>query len=185
MYLIRKVEKNLTLQEWSDIIDSADIFLSSHAIAALDEKISEDEIISFLSEKNISDTFYANIFPYLTKNFKNISRYHQAIEGWRKNTPGSNFLRSEIPNSVDSKFIEKHMSSIFHTFGTDAGVVIVHRLRQNPEKNIYDLYREMASKFLQKTPEIDENIRLQNNQKLLHFQQNKLNQKEIENAKKI
>lgn len=58
-------------------------------------------------------------------------------------------------------------------------------MRENPEKSIYDLYRETAKKFLEKFEKIDENERQQNNQKLVKYQKEKLTKKEIENAQKI
>lgn len=76
------------------------------------------------------------------------------------------------------------MASIVEKSGSQLGMIFSMKMRENPEKNIYDLYRESAQKFLETFEIIDEKTRLENNKKLVEYQKKSLMLTEMQNAQK-
>lgn len=119
VYLIRKITKNVTLEEWKKIMDLTQIPLASDIIVALDKNISDAEITKFLQEKNVSNNFYKHIFPYREKKYKNILQYceinGEKIENYRL----SDFVGNGMKNSESTTAVRKYMTSIFSKYQSD------------------------------------------------------------------
>lgn len=90
--MVRKIEKNLTLKEWGDIIKVAKIPLASDIVVALDSNISDREIDEFLKTAGVSADFYKAIFPYREKNYKNIEAYRQILGEKNEDYSASSFI---------------------------------------------------------------------------------------------
>ncbi len=63
--------------------------------------------------------------------------------------------------------------------------MILGQAKQRPKENIYSIERSNVQKFLQGHPKIPENIRSENNNKILNYQKQFLTQKELQDAKNI
>lgn len=58
-------------------------------------------------------------------------------------------------------------------------------MQQQPDKNIYDFYREMSTKYLYKLPVVSEVERAVNNKKITEYQKRFLSVIEINKAQNL
>lgn len=59
------------------------------------------------------------------------------------------------------------------------------KMQQQPDKNIYDFYREMSTKYLYKLPVVSEVERAVNNKKITEYQKRFLSVIEINKAQNL
>lgn len=124
-------------------------------------------------------------FSYREKNFKNISRYGKEKSDETEDFSLSNFLINapeKFNENID--FLKKHISA-YKSSGSMIEMIFMRKMKDNPEKNIYDLYRETANNFLKNSEIFDEKIRENNNKKLLDYQKKFISEKEMCEAKNI
>lgn len=128
VHLIRKIEKNITLEEWGNIIKVAKIPLASDIIVALDKNISDMEIDKFLKEMKVGNDFYKAIFPYREKNYKNIEAYRQILGEKNGDYSVSAFIGKNFQNVTNSDFVRKYMASIHEEYRSQLGLIFAIKM---------------------------------------------------------
>ncbi len=180
--LAHKCQKTATLENIKKFKDKP---FFPYLFAILNPEISDEDIDKFCQEHVQSSGSLKIIFGYRMRNYENFQKQSELYPKKDEEFSFSNFFaKNGEPIFHNDKMLKTFLSS----YAWDSSAfwsMILGQAKQRPKENIYSIERSNVQKFLQGHPKIPENIRSENNNKILNYQKQFLTQKELQDAKNI
>lgn len=120
----------------------------------------------------------------MTKNYSNISASQSENIDKNKNFVLGKFLSTGLSVYSGDEIIKRHFSA-YQSEENMLQTILLPKLKQFPEKNIYDIEREIVKNFLKNISIIPDEIRDENTKNILKYQKKFVTEDEYRHAKNI